>query len=237
MKVIGSGFGRTGTKSMKLALEQLGFGPCYHMEEVVFNSEHIEAWYHIAQGQRGDWQRLLQDFGATVDYPASIYYQELLAAFPDAKVVHTVRDPESWYKSTYDTIYRGVKDNLFPGWLQRAVKRVGQLQGMVSGLIWEGVFEGAFEDRQRAMEIFEQHTADVKRTVPAEKLLVFNVKEGWEPLCQFLGVPVPNTPFPHVNDRESMQKRFREIQFTVRAVPVALTVVVLAILVTTIRLL
>ncbi|WP_420631597.1 sulfotransferase family protein [Candidatus Leptofilum sp.] len=232
MKVIGSGFGRTGTKSMKLALEQLGFGRCYHMEEALADAGHTETWYHISQGQSADWQQLFQAFGATVDFPGCVYYQELLETFPDAKVVHTVRDSESWYQSTYDTIYRGVKDKLFPSWLQRAVKRIGQLQGMVSNIIWDGVFEGEFENRQRAIEIFEQHTAEVKRTVPADKLLVFSVKEGWEPLCQFLDVPIPSIPFPHVNDRKSMLKTFRKLQFAVRAIPVALVASVVVVLAT-----
>ena len=101
---------------------------------------------------------------------------------------------------------------------------------MVDLLVWERVFKGAFEDRQRAIEIFKQHTEEVKRTVPANKLLIFNVKEGWEPLCQFLGIPVPNTPFPHVNDRQVMQKRFRRMRIGFQLAPVVLAVVVFVIL-------
>lgn len=228
MKVIGSGFGRTGTTSMKAALEQLGFGPCYHMEEVLASSKRIEAWYNIAQGQPADWQTLFQGYKATVDFPASTYYKELVAAFPDAKVIHTVRDPENWYDSTRETIYQA-SVNVFPGWLQRSVKWMGQFVAMTNLLIWERVFQGAFEDRQRAIEKFNQYTDEVKHTVPAERLLIFNVGEGWKPLCQFLDVPVPNTPFPHLQDREIMKKRFQRMRIGFRVAPVILAVVVIAI--------
>ena len=219
MKVIGSGFGRTGTLSLKMALEQLGFGPCYHMEEVFKRTTHIQAWHDVAHGKKVNWPDLFEDFQATVDFPASVCYQELLAAFPEAKVIHTVRDPERWYDSTYETIYQA--SSIFPRWLQKMVKPLGRLIEMQQRLIWQTMLEGSFENRDRAIKIFQQRTEEVKQVVPADRLLIFNVKEGWGPLCHFLDVPVPDTPFPHVNDRQKMLKRFQTVRVVSRLGPVA----------------
>ncbi|MCB9432212.1 MAG: sulfotransferase family protein [Ardenticatenaceae bacterium] len=229
MKVIGSGFGRTGTMSMKAALEQLGFGPCYHMDEVALNKERTEAWYHISQGKPANWQKIFQNYESAVDFPASVLYKEILAAFPEAKVVHTVREPEKWYASTMDTIYLTVGSNVFPKWVQRMVKMFGQWVTMSDTLIWNGLFEGQFENRQRAIEIFNERTEEVKRTVPADQLLVFSVKEGWEPLCQFLGVPVPDTPFPHVNDKKTMRRQLQAARIILRLAPALLVGIIFAI--------
>jgi hypothetical protein len=229
VKVIGSGFGRTGTLSMKVALEQLGFGPCYHMEEVVKRPKHIQLWHNVAYGKPVDWHALFQNFQATVDFPASVVYKELMEAFPEAKIVHTVRDPERWYDSTYETIYQA--NSLFPSWLRKVVPIVSHFTQMERRLIWLNLFEGNFEDRQRAIEIFHQHTEAVKSTVPADRLLIFNVNEGWEPLCQFLGVPVPDTPFPHVNGRDAMLRRFKWLHVTFHYGPVVLAVLLLSVLI------
>ena len=220
MRVIGSGFGRTGTLSMKKALEILGFAPCYHMEEVFKSRQQTRYWTEIINDRPVDWSEMFQSFAATVDYPASIYYQELLAIFPDARVVHTVRDPQRWYDSTYETIYQA--DNLFPHWLQRLVPHVGRWHAVQEQLIWQGLFKGRFDRRAEAIAIFEAYTEAVRQTVPPEQLLVFNVKEGWEPLCKFLEVPVPAVPFPHVNDRAVMKRRFRIVQLANRLGPIVL---------------
>ncbi len=189
------------------------------MEEVFKQSKHIQAWHDVAHGKPVNWPDIFRDFQATVDFPASVCYQELMAAFPEAKVIHTVRDPERWYDSAYQTIYQA--SSIFPRWLQKMVKPIGRLIEMQQQLIWQNMLEGSFENQARAIEIFQQHTAEVKRTVPAERLLIFSVKEGWEPLCRFLEVPIPDTPFPHVNDRETMLKRFRMMRLVSRWGPVA----------------
>jgi len=230
MKIIGAGFGRTGTLSLKAALEQLGLGPCYHMQTVIASRTHTEAWYKIAQGQPADWPALLQDFQSSVDFPASIYYRDLLEAFPEAKVIHTVRDPDRWYDSSYETIYQAAGKRMFPTWLQRGLPRAGQFIGMTDSIIWDGLFEGEFEDRRRAIEIFQRHTAEVERIVPADKLLIFEVKDGWEPLCRFLGRPVPNTPFPHANDRLAMKKQIQGVRLGFQLGPIILAAVGLTLL-------
>lgn len=228
LQVIGSGFGRTGTLSLKKALEKLGLGPCYHMEEVIRRPSHLKAWYDISRDQPADWATLFQGFKSTVDFPASIFYKELLAAYPEAKVIHTVRDPAKWYDSTHETIYNA--SSLFPLWLRKTIPAIGYFSKMETRLIWERLFEGHFEDRQRTLEFFEAYTAEVKRSVPAERLLVFNVKDGWEPLCAFLDLPVPDVPFPFVNDRVRFKRRIQMLRFATTWGPAALAIFILAVL-------
>ncbi len=219
MRVIGSGFGRTGTLSLKRALEELGFAPCYHMEEVIRRPAHVRAWQDHADGRAVDWPRLFAGFDAAVDFPASIVYRELMETFPEAKVVHTVRDSARWYDSTYETIYQA--QSLFPRWARTVVPPVGRFARMTESVIWDGLFDGRFEDRDAAIARYESWTAEVIDTVPADRLLVFEVAQGWEPLCEFLGVLQPGGPFPHVNDREVMLRRFARVRRVGRAAPVA----------------
>jgi hypothetical protein len=198
LKIIGAGFGRTGTLSLKHALESLGFGPCYHMSEL-FERPHVdEQWDAIVEGEPADWHMIFKGYQATVDWPACAYYKELMQVYPDAKVLLSVRDPEKWYESVASTIYRVSYQN--PDFNPtRSTHR-----HLVSGLIWQKTFDNRFEDKDYAIGVFLRHNEEVKRYVPAEKLLVYNVKEGWEPLCAFLGVAVPaGRAFPHDNDRAS----------------------------------
>jgi len=218
MKVIGSGFGRTGTLSLKHALEEIGMGPCYHMEEVIKRPDHVEIWCDYADGIPVDWIQLFADYNSVVDYPASIAYRDLMQAFPDAKVVHTVRDPDRWYESTLATIYTG--STLAPRWLRQIVPSTGRWVDMADRLIWDGLFEGRFEDRNFAVDRFNSWTDEVIATVPADRLLVFRASDGWAPLCEFLGVLQPDRPFPHVNDRERILKRFRRVRVITRGAPV-----------------
>lgn len=218
MKVIGSGFGRTGTLSLKHALEELGFGPCYHMEEVLKNPAHVAVWHDASFGRPVDWPALFAPYGSAVDFPASVVYRDLLTVFPDAKVVHTVRDPDRWYESTLETIYQAT--TIAPEWMRRSVPAVRRWTEMVDRLVWDGIFEGRFEDRAFAIERYDAWTAEVVATVPAERLLVFEVSDGWGPLCDFLGVLQPDRGFPRVNDRDVMQRRFRVARTVTRAVPV-----------------
>jgi len=198
MEIIGAGFGRTGTLSLKLALEILGFGPCYHMVEV-FNTEknptHLDLWEQAAFGQKVDWQALFQHYRATVDWPGAAFYDQLLAVYPEARVILSIRDPEKWYQSACDTIYH------------HSQPQDTQFSRMVNQLVWQGTFSGRFLDKPYALEVFERHIATVQQQVPADKLLVYRVSDGWEPLCRFLQVPQPDQPFPRVNDTQSFQKQ------------------------------
>jgi len=217
LEVIGAGFGRTGTMSLKVALEELGFGPCYHMTEVFAHPEHVELWRAATQGKPLDWERIFGDYRATVDWPACTFYNELIVRYPDAKVILTVRDPQRWYESAYNTIYRITGAASSPvfylaGLLMPRARRMKQAHQMIMELIWERDFDGRFDDRKHAIETFERHNVEVKQCVPAEKLLVYEVKEGWGPLCEFLGVEERDKPFPHLNDAEVFRGRIRRIR-------------------------
>jgi hypothetical protein len=218
VKVIGAGFGRTGTLSLKRALEQLGFGPTYHMEEVVKRPSHVRQWHRFATDGVADWDRLFAGFGSGVDFPVSCVWRELAEHYPDAKVVLTVRDPERWWESTATTIY-GFRD-AFPTWFRRLVPLTQQFRDMTDRLVWNGIFDGRLLDRDHAVSVFERHVAEVQAALPPDRLLTFDVAEGWEPLCDFLGVPAPSTPFPKLNDAATIRRRVGALQWGTRSLPV-----------------
>jgi len=201
MQIIGAGFGRTGTASMKAALEHLGFGPCYHMFDVLPSPQRTEDWRRVVDGEDRDWERIFAGFGSTVDWPGCTYWRELADTFPDAKILLTTRDPQRWYDSVYKTIYGYYTANVDPAMPEELSAK---FKPVVGKLIWEGTFGGRFEDRDHAIEVFERHNAEVRRSVPADRLLEYEVGSGWRPLCEFLGVDVPDEEFPHVNDTGSM---------------------------------
>ncbi len=233
MRVIGSGFGRTGTLSLQAALQQLGFDPCYHMVEVGRTRGHPRKWLAIARGEPPDWRALFEGFEATVDFPACLFYADLMREFPDAKVVHTVRNEDDWYRSTFETLYQA--RTVVPRLLMRSIGTIGDAFEMIERLIWNGVFEGRFDDPRRAKEIFNEHTVKVCNTVPAERLLVYDVRDGWAPLCQFLSMPVPSIPFPNINDRASMVRRLQRIRWVTRVGPWLLAALIAGLAVAYIR--
>jgi hypothetical protein len=245
IEVIGAGLGRTGTTSLKAALEELGFHPCY--EDLFGHPEHVQLWEAAAQGKSVDWNELFGGYRVATDWPACLFYEELMHSYPDAKVILTLRDPNRWYESTYNTLYlrqRMASSAVFrclrwlglrqfdANTLLSLVLRAGELVGLFrpgmsrvarfyDRLIWEDTFDGNLEDRQHAIEVFERHNEEVKRRVPAERLLVYEIKEGWGPLCDFLGVEEPDKPFPHLNDSHTFRKVIgRRIAFALAA-PVA----------------
>ncbi|WP_433331250.1 sulfotransferase family protein [Spirillospora sp. CA-294931] len=196
LKVIGAGFGRTGTLSLKAALERLGFGPCHHMLPLLDRPDEIAAWSHAATGGPTDWDEIYRGYNASVDWPGARFWRELADHYPDAKVILTERDPDRWYQSAHESIYSASiapDDGRNPA--------LTRLREMSMRVVWDGVFGGRFEDADHAKEIFVRHNEAVRREIPPERLLVFSVSQGWEPLCAFLGVPVPEEPFPHENDR------------------------------------
>ena len=226
MKVIGAGFGRTGTLSLKVALEELGFGPCYHMTELPGKPEHVAFWDEaadkVAHGEPIDWEEVFTGYQATVDWPGCSFYEELMEAYPDAKVLLSIRDPQHWYVSAQSTMGSGVMGFLLKdapassplrslltrlaGLLAPSMRRV---PSMAHKVIAERSFGGRFGDRGHAVEAFGRHNEEVQERVPAEKLLVYEVREGWQPLCEFLKVGAPERPFPHLNDREEYPKMVR----------------------------
>ncbi|MFI7599750.1 sulfotransferase family protein [Actinoplanes sp. NPDC049681] len=198
MDVIGVGFGRTGTLSLKEALERLGFGPCLHMVPLLDDPGRAALFRRAAQGDPAGLRKAFEGYRSTVDWPGTYFWRELIAEHPGAKVVLTVRDPDAWYDSAYRTIYQAAL---------RAPRGEGSPVSMIETVIWAGTFGGRFADREHAIRVFEQHNAAVRREVPADRLLDFRVADGWEPLCAFLGVPVPDEPFPRTNDTAAFQER------------------------------
>jgi hypothetical protein len=230
LKVIGAGFGRTGTLSMKAALERLGYNKCHHMIEVFASGDQVNQWHKLAEGAPPDWDAVFQGFEASVDFPSSAYWRELAAHYPDAKVILTTRSFESWYKSASETIY--AVSAAMPGWM-KLVPRGKKIDRLVDGNVWQRVFHGKFEDKEYTRKIFEQHEANVKAAFPSERLLVFEPKQGWEPLCAFLAKEVPEGAFPRVNDTAefhrniALMKRMQLVPYV--AAGVAILVAALAV--------
>jgi hypothetical protein len=191
LRIVGAGLGRTGTSSLKIALEQLGLGRCYHMSEVGTHPAHIGLWLDAANG-KPDWDRLLGDYAATVDYPACTFWRELAEFYPDSKVLLSVRDPMSWFESTQATILSRKMNDFI---------RDRPLGKMIQRVIWD-TLDNRMDDRDFMTSHFERHIEAVKAAIPGERLLVYEVQQGWEPLCEFLGMPIPDTEFPRVNTRD-----------------------------------
>ena len=200
LRVVGPGFGRTGTMSMRAALERLGFAPCDHMLENLEHPERFALWEEALQSKRRgrpiDWRPLLTGFRAIVDWPGAYFWRELSAAHPGAKVILTVRDPDRWYDSIQATIFSMVIE-------------AGPDEPLMD--LWEDTFGGRLADRAHCQAVFNRHNQAVCAAIVPERLLVFDVKEGWGPLCAFLDVPIPvDEPFPHANDAAAFKKEIQE---------------------------
>jgi len=194
LKVVGSGLGRTGTKSLQTALNMLGLGPCHHMVEVFAHPESMALWIEAGHG-RADWEAIFAGYHAMVDYPGASYWRELAAYYPDAKVIHTVRDPDQWFDSTQATIFSPNNPGI-------AAMRAGAKNERIDFFrSFMGPLADKMDDRAAMTEHFRAHTADVIATIPPERLLVYEAGQGWGPLCDFLGVPVPAEPYPSENNR------------------------------------
>lgn len=209
LKLINAGLGRTGTTSLQVALERLDLGPCFHMFDIVSSEERLEQWEKIVcDAQRPDWEAVFDGYTSAVDGPCAIYYRQIMEAFPEAKIILTVRDAERWYKSTYDTLYQfALKSRENP---PEDGSRQARLYRVTNTMIWSGLFGGRFSDKEYAMDVFRSHNQKVVHNIDPHNLLVYDVKQGWEPLCAFLGVDVPEEAFPHVNDTASMRKRIEQ---------------------------
>ena len=203
LKVIGAGFGRTGTLSLKLALEKLGFGPCYHMLEVGKHPDHIALWRDAAAGRPVDWTTLFQGYQAAVDWPVCSYWEAQLEAFPSARVILTERDPERWYASIMNTIY----PSSAAARNAAADPSAKDFSAMIYEVIWDGAFDGRMDDKDAVIARYLAHNQEVKQQAPAERLLVFDPAAGWPPLCEFLGQPQPDEPYPSVNSTAEFQNR------------------------------
>lgn len=203
VKVIGTGFGRTGTDSMREALNQIGFGPCHHMRELLADADHRQLWRDLkvardTGGTAPEWDKILGKYGSCVDWPSAAYWPELIELYPDAKVLLTWRTPESWWASFEKTILPI---------LLKELEAPDPAPG--SDLLTTWVFGGRF-DRDHCIATYKANVEKVHDTVPADRLLVYKIGDGWEPLCAFLGVPVPDTDFPRTNSTADFQTSVEE---------------------------
>jgi hypothetical protein len=210
--MIGAGLPRTGTLTQMLALEQLGMGPCYHWVNLIADLDQVGLWSRALDGD-GPWQEIFGGFHSTVDWPGGYFYRELIDVYPDARVLLSVRDPEAWERSFRQTIWTmSYGDSLMP-LLARARMEVDprwrSYMALVERMFWgpQGTFAAGHSEPAQLIEQMLAHNEEVKRVVPAERLLVWEGGEGWEPLCEFLGVEVPDGPLPHANDRDTFVGR------------------------------
>jgi len=206
VRVVGAGVGRTGTLSLKAALEQLLGTPCYHMLEVFGHPEHMGSWAAAASGEAVDWDALLQGYGATSDFPACLFWSEILEANPDAIVVlSTRRDSETWWESASQTIFGIDKAHLPP--------EMGEWFEM-----WRDVSTARFTpdwtDKAASIAAYERHNAEVRASAPAGRLVEWQASDGWAPLCAALDLAIPSEPFPHLNKREDFPRPDADVPIT-----------------------
>ena len=209
LKVIGAGFPRTGTTSLKLALEELGFGPCHHMIEVFQHPQQPSLWTRKFNGEPVDWEELLEGYSSLTDAPGCFFYRELAEYYPGAPVILSLRSAESWWNSASTTVMSprtrerivDVAGGGMPAMFQAMSDFLGRRDGEQSS--WHGMTAS----KEAAIASFERHNANVRAFIKPERLLVFEAKEGWEPLCKFLRVPVPDKPYPRANTREDFGAR------------------------------
>lgn len=202
LKVIGAGFGRTGTRSLKEALEIIGFSPCHHMMEVFTHPEQVPFWDRVAKNEPFDWEECFAAYQSSCDWPSCTFYRELADHYPDAKVILSLRDPKAWYRSVASTIMPSMKK---PDGSRAALPGVfGPL------LIGERTFSYDFSE-EHMIDVYNRHNEEVQRVIPKDRLLVFEAADGWEKLCPFLGVKIPDVPYPFMNTTEEFNKRREEM--------------------------
>ena len=205
LRVVGAGLGRTGTHSLKLALEQLLGAPCYHMAEVFEHPEHVPLWDQATRGEMPDWDALFDGYAAAVDWPMAAFWREIADAYPDALILLSVRDADSWWKSANATIFQATQriaaDESMREWHEMVMRLFHRLGGDIT-------------DEAAMKAAFLRHNDDVRRTAPKDRLLEWQATDGWSPICAALGVPVPDEPFPLTNTTEEFRSRFAGLDTT-----------------------
>lgn len=202
LQVIGAGFGRTGTMSLKLALERLLGGKCYHMYEVMENLESdVPVWLAASKGEDVDWDTLFENYVAAVDVPASSFWPELAERYPNALIILSIREPEQWWNSASATIFEAISSETPP--------QLMQWQEMIENIMRQR-FTLEVHDREAAIAAYNRHNDKVKAEAPADRLLVWDPSEGWAPICNALGLPIPDEPFPRANTKDDFLKMREE---------------------------
>lgn len=202
LEIIGAGFGRTGTSSLKAALEHLGFGPCHHVYEIRDNPALLPDWEAAARGEPVDWDEVFRGYRSQTDWPGARYWRELARHYPDAKVILTVRDPDSWFDSVQATIAPFIAARG-----RHPSPHLNAIAEMSYRTIVLQIFDGRLSDRDHLTRVFREHIAAVQSEIPAHRLLTIDLREGWRPLCEFLGVDAPDIPFPRVNPSRASARK------------------------------
>ena len=193
LQVIGTGFGRTGTDSMREALNILGFGLCHHMFEVIESERQVNLWRDLLDGAAPDWEALFEGFNSCVDWPSAFFWEELMSVYPDAKMLLTWREPESWYASFAKTIANYVETS--------------EDQTRVGVKVVRKVFDGRHLDKDHVLKVYNANIERVRAVVPPARLVIHELGAGWEPLCKGLGVAVPDVPYPSRNTTKEFNAR------------------------------
>ena len=233
MEVIGAGWGRTGTRSLKHALQFLTGRPSYHMQNILLNKKEAIKWHNsiFKNNETFDWGEIYKGYGACLDFPSCNYYKELMNAFPQAKVILTIRDDVSWIKS-WNVLNNKILKSFTFKFLAKVPKTSFKLQKDIHNKLIlgkSGAFQGAVTDEEK-MKKFNKWNESVIKHVPKERLLVYEVKQGWGPLCKFLNVPEPNIPFPYKNKTKNMGHMSRFINLTF----IILIIIVIAIIISSV---
>lgn len=218
IQVIGAGFPRTGTTTLKRVLETLGYDKCYHMKEFLVNPDHLKYWKEVDEKESTNWEELFRGYKACVDVPGYPYYQILMKQYPGAKVILTIRPFDQWYSSASETVLKAGPQTIleklsmllklpFNPRLRKVIKAIQFFER----IFWDEQFNNKFTDKEYAKEIYESHIEQVKNTVPEQSLLVYDVRQGWEPLCGFLNKSIPDEEFPHLNKKENFKDMLSEL--------------------------
>ncbi len=202
LEIIGAGFGRTATNTLKISLEQLGFDKCYHMYEVFERPHHASEWLKAARGEAVDWETLFEGFKSGVDWPLSFFWRELSETYPEAKIILSLRDPEAWYKSFSSTIAHTLTNEM-----PDENHPLYQALIMAKEIVVQKTFGGNIHDKDHVIEIYNRNTEEVKAAFGPDRLLVYDAKEGWGSLCAFLDCLIPSEPMGVTNTTEEFQGR------------------------------
>jgi hypothetical protein len=199
LRVVGAALPRTGTLSLKRALERLLGGSCYHMHEVFEHLDHVPVWREALKGHLPDWHVFLAGYVATVDWPAAAFWRELSEANPEALVLLSVRDPETWWESADQTILTAARHEQPPD--------LQEWQELFHDLLrYRFDQTDPWTDREAALAAYRGHDAEVRSTVQPDRLVEWRTGEGWGPICRALRLPIPDEPFPHANTRAEWTK-------------------------------
>lgn len=190
LRVVGVGMGRTGTTSLQLALQRLLDAPCYHMSETFRRPDDVGVWHRAVRGDLPIWSEVFAGYRATVDEPGTLFWRELLDAYPGSIALLSTRPSADWYRSMDQTVLELARRPMPPGMAEWAAMYLDMLDYQ---------YPDGWDDADAAIAVFERHNAEVRATVPAERLVEWQPGDGWQPLCSALGLPVPDEPFPHAN--------------------------------------